>query len=736
MRSSFLTPMRRALLAGASAVLVACGGSDGDSAAAPEPMGAPTLSFVAPGESLDLANYTLAGRYNLPVGSGANLLASEVSAVTWNPDTNTLFIVGDNGTSITQISKTGQVIDTMTLPADPSKPQGTYYYDPEGLAYVGGGKFVMAEERYRQAVLFSYTPNTTLDPATAKTVKLGTTIGNVGLEGVTYDPVTGGYLFAKEKTPLGIFQTAIDFNAGTATNGSATTENSTNLFDPALLGALADFGDLYALANVLPANAADRAHLVVLSQESGKLLKVDRSGKVYGTLNLELAAQHEGVTFDRDLNLYVTNELGTAGTAGEQLWVYRPTTSAAAVGVGSHLYLTFPRAVRAGTGNIVLSGANGDVRNIPVTDTNQVRFDGTTVRVDPSSDLAAGVAYTIQFAAGVFVEAANGVATQAATSANGPKFTTVSDVTAPSLSAVTPADNAIGVTGSRVTLTFDETVKAGTGTITISNGADDVRVINASDRTQVTISGQTVDINPSADLRPGTAYHVLVAGNAITDLSGNAFGGIGNPTQLNFVTAASAVPTVLNAGDIAFVGVNGDAPDAIAFVLLTAVNTNTEINFSDRDSLTATNEAAFKWVADRPYPAGTVVTIQTDASPPVADKGLTVGVGGGISTSSETYIAFQGTIEGLTNSFAGNLSVARYLAAINVGGAAGPLDPTLDTALRPVNAFVSLPLENVRFTGSLNVTNPSALRALIADPANWTGSDTVVNALTAGSMFP
>ena len=42
----------------------------------------------------------------------------------------------------------------------------------------------------------------------------------------------------KETQPQGIFQTGIDFAAGTATNGSPTTVNSINLFDPALLGLL------------------------------------------------------------------------------------------------------------------------------------------------------------------------------------------------------------------------------------------------------------------------------------------------------------------------------------------------------------------------------------------------------------------------------------------------------------------------------------------------------------------
>ncbi len=723
------------LLAAASALaLAACGGGD-DASPTPAPgaeLAAPTLSFVAPDESLDLSNYTLVGKYKLPVGTGSNLLASEVSAVTWNKDTDTLFIVGDSGTSVTQVSKTGQLIDSMTLPADATKPQGTFFYDPEGLAYLGNGEFVLSEERYRQAVRFTYVGNSTLNAASAKVVKLGTTIGNIGLEGVSYDPITGGFIFVKEKTPMGIFQTDIDFTAGTASNGSPTTVDSTNLFDPALAG-VADFGDVYALSNVLPASAKDRSHLMVLSQESGRILKMDRAGKTLGALDIEVAAQHEGITFDDQLNMYITNELGSGGNSGEELWVYAPTRAATAVGVGSNLYLNFNTEVKVGSGNIVLSSGS-DVHTIALSDASQVTFKGRTVVINPAKDLQAGTTYSIQYASGAIQgqggESAAALGTQALS------FTTVSDITVPELVSSTPGDGALAVTGSRVLLTFNEAVKAGTGTITISNGTDDVRVLNANDLTQVTISGNTVDINPSADLRPGTAYHVLVSASAITDLAGNAFVGWSDTKQLDFTTVSSAIPTTLQAGDILFIGANADSPDAIAFILMRDINAGTSILFSDRDSLTATNESAFQWVADKAYALGTIVTIRPDQSPLVADKGSLLGKDGGISASSETVFAFQGSIADLANGAAGNLTVDRYLAAINVGGAAGDFDGTLKPALDPAGAYISLNADNAKYTGSLATTDLPALRARIADLANWTTSDDTAFALTGNSLFP
>jgi uncharacterized protein len=300
---------------------------------------------------IDLSTYTRVGRYNLPeptrtIAPTGSVLAQEVSAVTYNFDTDTLFVLGDGGRSIVQVSKTGQLINSMTLAAG-SSPQGTTFYDPEGLAYVGGGKFVMVEERYRQVDLFTYTPGTTLTGSDVQVAKLGTTVGNIGIEGITYDPQTGGFIAVKEITPQGIFQTNINFATGTATNGSPTTVNSTNLFNPALAG-LADFADVYALSNVTALNGkADFSHLLLLSQESGKIVNIDRSGNIFSSLTIAGDAdnplsipdqQHEGLAVDKDGLLYIVSENGGSLNASNadvpnhpQLWVYAPSATATAI---------------------------------------------------------------------------------------------------------------------------------------------------------------------------------------------------------------------------------------------------------------------------------------------------------------------------------------------------------------------------------------------------------------------
>src|SRR5262249_11836924 len=120
----------------------------------------------------------------------------------------------------------------------------------------------------------------------------------------------------------------------TATNGSSTTDESTNLFDPAKLGT-SDVSDVFSLA-LLPSldGHSDSSHLLIISQEAGKGLEVDRDGNIYSTLTLMGDADNplpvpdmtmEGVAMDRDGNLYIVNENGGADGAGPQLWVYAPT---------------------------------------------------------------------------------------------------------------------------------------------------------------------------------------------------------------------------------------------------------------------------------------------------------------------------------------------------------------------------------------------------------------------------
>jgi uncharacterized protein YjiK len=373
--------------------LSSCGGGAGESPASAPPQ----LSFISPKETIDLNNYMLVRKQRLPDVPAA-------STVSYNADTDSLFMMGDGATRIVQVNKTtAATIDVMNLKAGD-------FNDTEGLSYVGNGVFVMIEERLRQVHQFLYRAGGSLTRVDVKSVKLGTDAGNSGLEGISHDPFSNGFVLVKEKDPQGVFQTSLDFSNGTASNGAPSLVNASNLFDPALLGVLA-LNDLVALSKVLPIAAPDYAHLLLISSASGQVMKVDRAGKVYSSLDIGSVAHHEGVAIDAQFNLYVNNELGTVGNVGEQeLWVYAPTRSASAVGLGSNLYLNFASKVVAGAGVITLSNGVDDVRSVFVNDTSRVQIAGNTVMLNPKGKLKASTSYAIQYPTGAFKDASSGEA--------------------------------------------------------------------------------------------------------------------------------------------------------------------------------------------------------------------------------------------------------------------------------------------------------------------------------------
>jgi hypothetical protein len=107
----------------------------------------------------------------------------------------------------------------------------------------------------------------------------------------------------------------------------------------------------------------------------------------------------------------------------------------------------------------------------------------------------------------------------------------------PTISTLSPVDNATGVAVSaNLVATFSENIARGTGNITIKNLTDGTQTTIAVTDAQVTISGATLTINPTADLLGGKNYAVQIAATAVKDLANNAFAGITNDTGWNFTT--------------------------------------------------------------------------------------------------------------------------------------------------------------------------------------------------------
>ncbi|TYL48324.1 DUF4347 domain-containing protein [Marinomonas sp. IMCC 4694] len=125
------------------------------------------------------------------------------------------------------------------------------------------------------------------------------------------------------------------------------------------------------------------------------------------------------------------------------------------------------------------------------------------------------------------------------------------DDTAPTLSSSNPADEAVSVAPSGdITLTFSEDIAKGYDEITLINvttGAT-VETFDVLNGSNLTYTGNTVTLNPTANLDEATTYAIRVDGNAVRDTAGNTYAGISDNTTLNFTTGVTdgAAPTFLS----------------------------------------------------------------------------------------------------------------------------------------------------------------------------------------------
>lgn len=259
-------------------------------------------------------------------------------------------------------------------------------------------------------------------------------------------------------------------------------------------------------------------------------------------------------------------------------------------------------------------------------------------------------------------------------------FTDGADTTAPTLVSSSPADNALNVAPSAdIVLGFDEAMKAGSGDITITDGAGDVRVITvgtADPDGTVTINGTQVTIDLATNLAGDRTYDVVVAAGALEDAAGNDFAGIALDA-LDFKTAAilplTAIGAIQGAGHTSPLVGNTVATQGV----ITAIDSNGfYIQDPTGDGNAATSDAIF---------------VFTGAAPSVT-LGHLVKVTGRVSEFTDSAAAPGSlSITQLSGPTVEDLGIGPVITATQIGGSAGLKPPTsnLDddglTTFDPVN---------------------------------------------------
>ena len=250
--------------------------------------------------SLDLSRYQVVGNYALDTLDDMGL---EASAVTYARDRNSLFFVGDEGLGVVEISTTGQTLGTMAFDWSGT---GSSNRDSEGLAYLGNGVLVLGEERLQDAFRFSFANGGTAVLNDSKVSISNAVVGNLGMEGISYDPRDGSFVTVKQDNPQAVLAGSLSFAAGVG--GVA---NMAPLFDADALLGLGSLSDVQTLSPIdALAGSAAADHLLILSLDSRRLVEVDRSGTILSSLDISGLTEQaiEGVTVDHLGNIYLVAE--------------------------------------------------------------------------------------------------------------------------------------------------------------------------------------------------------------------------------------------------------------------------------------------------------------------------------------------------------------------------------------------------------------------------------------------
>lgn len=269
--------------------------------------------------SIGLQNYALSGNFVLPTLGGLGL---EASAVTYARDRGSLFIVGDEGLGVVELSLTGQVLGSMAFNWTGT---GSSNNDAEGLTYMGNGRLVVVDERPQTAYRFDYVNGGSVALATTPSAALGSTagtVGNVGTEGISFDPRDSSFYSVKQDNPAQLRGGMLSFSVGGGAGASSLTtlfSGATGLFGQ---GSLSDVQTLSPVDAFAGAPAAD--NLLVLSLDSRRLIEINRLGQTLSSLDLAgLTPQAiEGVTVDERGILYLVAE--DSGTGNSRLLVLSP----------------------------------------------------------------------------------------------------------------------------------------------------------------------------------------------------------------------------------------------------------------------------------------------------------------------------------------------------------------------------------------------------------------------------
>jgi hypothetical protein len=245
-------------------------------------------------------------------------------------------------------------------------------------------------------------------------------------------------------------------------------------------------------------------------------------------------------------------------------------------------------------------------------------FTYTVQAGDTSSDLDYVATNSLALNFGTIADAAGNAATltlasPGAANSLGANKALVIDTTAPTVSSLSPANDATGVAvGANLVVTFSENVTAvagkyvrictGTSSCTGSSVAGDVVQVLEATNAAITISSAQVTINPASDLANSTTYYVSIDSGAFRDAALNTYTGLTAGTSWNFTTALTCAQ-----GGVCVVGDTGPGGGIVFYVAgsnFTSTGSNCGTTCRYLEAAPAASEDSRVWCSNTSYSLG------------------------------------------------------------------------------------------------------------------------------------
>lgn len=310
-------------------------------------------------------------------------------------------------------------------------------------------------------------------------------------------------------------------------------------------------------------------------------------------------------------------------------------------------------------------------------------------------------------------------------------FAGAADTTKPTfISSIANGDSTVSIQ-SNIQLTFSEKIRLKAGPACDNQNIDTLFVLKENNSTgtsiafDASISGNTITISPSSNLKSNQTYFFGFNATAISDSVGNA---IAQNTSISFKTLPDQ--TQFKAGDLAFVAYRMNAlttDDEFAIVTFVDILPGTQIQFTDAkftSNSPAQCSGGLTWTAPAMGVAsGTVINIKNDL--PSVNIGSISGTKFGLSSGGDQVIVYTGTTA--NPNYITAISSNQWLTANTLCAGSNSMLPTsLENGVNAIHHALTkggtgLNTANAMYTGSMK-GSIAQLKSLIHDTANWNGS--------------